>query len=61
MSSENGAIHEPIFVAALTNFRIYAQQTVEVGFVILTEDSGAGMVDVHDRKPAVLTPDDAWR
>jgi len=31
--------------------------------VIVTEDSGAGRVDVHDRQPAVLEPEDAltWR
>jgi putative SOS response-associated peptidase YedK len=32
---------------------------VETGFVIVPEDSGAGMVDVHDRRPVVLEPKDA--
>ena len=54
-------VNEPIFMAGLTNFRIYTHQTVDVGFVIVTEDSGAGMVDVHDRRPVVLEPEDAWR
>ena len=27
--------------------------------MIVTEDSGAGMVDVHDRRPVVLEPEDA--
>ncbi len=48
-------------MAGLTNFRPYTHQTVEVGFVIVTEDSGAGMVNVHDRRPVVLEPEDALR
>jgi putative SOS response-associated peptidase YedK len=48
-------------MAGLTNFRPYVHQTVGVGFVIVTEDSGAGLVDVHDRRPVVLEPEDAWR
>jgi putative SOS response-associated peptidase YedK len=48
-------------MAGLTNFRPDIQQTVETGFVIVTEDSGAGMVDVHDRRPVVLEPEDALR
>jgi putative SOS response-associated peptidase YedK len=51
----------PIFMAGLTNFRPDVEQTVETGFVIVTEDSGAGMVDVHDRRPVVLEPEDALR
>lgn len=27
------------------------------GFVIITADSAGGMVDVHDRRPAVLAPE----
>jgi putative SOS response-associated peptidase YedK len=52
---------EPIFMAGLTDFRPYTQQNVEVGFVIVTEDSSGGMVDIHDRRPVVLEPEDAWR
>ncbi len=54
-------IDEPIFMAGLANFWPYTQQAVEVGFVIVTEDSGGGMVDIHDRRPVVLEPEDAWR
>jgi putative SOS response-associated peptidase YedK len=54
-------VNQPIFMAGLTNFRMYTHQTVDVGFVIVTEDSRAGMVDVHDRRPVVLEPKDAWR
>ena len=46
-------------MAGLTNFRPDVEQKVETGFVIVTEDSGAGMVDVHDRRPVVLEPEDA--
>lgn len=52
---------KPIFMAGITNFRPGIQQSVEVGFVIVTEDSGGGMVDIHDRRPVVLEPEDAWR
>lgn len=51
----------PIFMAGLTNFRPHTQQTVEVGFVIVTQDCAGGMVDIHDRRPVVLEPEDAWR
>jgi putative SOS response-associated peptidase YedK len=51
--------NEPIFMAGLTNFKPSIHQTVDVGFVIVTEDSGVGMVDVHDRRPVVLEPEDA--
>jgi putative SOS response-associated peptidase YedK len=50
-------VNEPIFMARLTNFRIYTHQTVDVGFVIVREDSGAGMVDVHDHGPVVFEPE----
>ena len=49
-----------MFMAGLTNFKPYIHQTVGGGFVIVTKDSGAGMVDVHDRRPVVLQPKDAW-
>ena len=52
---------EPVFTAALTNFRPYTEQIVEVGFVIVTEDCEGSMVDIHDRRPVVLEPEDAWR
>ena len=54
-------VDAPIFMAGLANFKPYTEQAVEVGFVIVTEDSGGGMVDIHDRKPVVLTPKDAMR
>ena len=48
-------------MAGLTYFRPHAQQQVEVGFVIVTEDSERGMVDIHDRRPVVLEAPDALR
>jgi putative SOS response-associated peptidase YedK len=45
----------------IENFRPYTHQTVDVGFVIVTEDSGAGMVYIHDHGPGVLESDDALR
>jgi putative SOS response-associated peptidase YedK len=53
--------NEPIFMVRLTNFRPYTHRTVDVSFVIVTEDSGAGMVDVHDRPQGVLKSEDALR
>lgn len=38
---------EPVFMAALTNFRPFTQQSVEVGFVIVTADSDGGMIDIQ--------------
>lgn len=37
------------------------QQTVKVGFVIVTEECGDGMGNIHDRRPVVLKAEDAWR
>ena len=52
---------QPIFMAGITNFRPYTPQEVEVGLVIVTEDCEGGMVDIHDRRPVVLEPEDALR
>ena len=54
-------VNEPILMVGLPNFRPDGEQAVETGFVIVTEDSGAGMVDIHDRRPVVLEPEDALR
>ena len=48
-------------MAGLANFRAYTQRTAEVEFVIVTEDSGSGWLDIHDRRPVVLAPEDALR
>ena len=54
-------VDAPLFMAGLANFKPFTPQAVEAGFVIVTEDSRGGMVDIHDRKPVVLTPEDAMR
>jgi putative SOS response-associated peptidase YedK len=48
-------------MAGITNYKLYAQQEVETGFVIVTQDCEGGLVDIHDRRPVVLEPKDAWR
>jgi putative SOS response-associated peptidase YedK len=56
---------QPIFMAGLSNYELdepdAQQQKVEVGFVIVSEDCEGGMVDIHDRRPVVLEPEDALR
>jgi putative SOS response-associated peptidase YedK len=50
----------PMFLAALTNFRPDAQTQDEgSGFTIVTTQAAGGMVDLHDRRPIVLSPQDA--
>jgi putative SOS response-associated peptidase YedK len=49
----------PIFLAAITNFRPERENPEGTGFVIVTAAADAGMVDVHDRRPVVLAPEDA--
>ena len=57
--NEQGSIEsDPI---DFPNDRPDQHQTVELGFVIVTQDSIGGMVDMHDRRPVVLGPADAWR
>ncbi|HHX1499049.1 SOS response-associated peptidase family protein [Pseudomonas aeruginosa] len=34
-----------------------AEQAEQHGFVIITADSAGGMVDIHDRRPVVLSPE----
>lgn len=50
---------EPLFLAAITNVRPDRENPEGSGFVIVTAAADAGMVDVHDRRPVVLAPDDA--
>jgi putative SOS response-associated peptidase YedK len=49
----------PLFMAALTNFRPGKTVQQGTGFVIVTAAAEGGLVDVHDRRPVVLRPDDA--
>jgi putative SOS response-associated peptidase YedK len=50
---------EPLFLAAITNVRPDRENPEGSGFVIVTAAADAGMVDIHDRRPVVLAPDDA--
>jgi putative SOS response-associated peptidase YedK len=49
----------PMFLAAITNYRPDKTLTEGTGFVIVTAAAEGGMVDMHDRRPVVFTPEDA--
>lgn len=49
----------PLYLAALANFAPDAEVKTLNGFTIVTADAEGGMVDVHDRRPVVLTAEDA--
>ncbi|SNS14102.1 Putative SOS response-associated peptidase YedK [Noviherbaspirillum humi] len=49
----------PLYMAALTNFRLDKELSEDGGFVLVTASAGGGMVDIHDRRPVVLAPEDA--
>ena len=50
---------QPLFLAALANFGPAKETKASAGFTIVTADALGGMVDVHDRRPVVLSPADA--
>lgn len=51
---------QPMFIAALTGRRPeLPEQEYGAGVALLTTESAGGMLDVHDRRPIVLTADDA--
>jgi putative SOS response-associated peptidase YedK len=49
----------PLFMLALANFGAFEENRAEAGFVLVTDDAAAGMLDIHDRKPVVLSAEDA--
>jgi putative SOS response-associated peptidase YedK len=49
----------PLFMLALANFGTFTENRAEAGFVLVTDDAQAGMLDIHDRKPVVLSAEDA--
>ncbi|HHM6461295.1 TPA: SOS response-associated peptidase [Pseudomonas aeruginosa] len=52
------ADNSPILCAAIGQFPgLDDEQAEQHGFVIITADSVGGMVDIHDRRPVVLSPD----
>lgn len=50
---------EPLFFAALAEVHDQIQPDERDGFVIITAAADEGLLDIHDRKPLVLTPDTA--
>jgi putative SOS response-associated peptidase YedK len=50
---------EPLYLAALANFAPDTDVKTSNGFTIVTADAQGGMVDVHDRRPVVLSAEDA--
>lgn len=48
---------EPMFYGALAHVTPGLEPHDEDGFVIVTAASDQGMVDIHDRRPLVLTPE----
>ncbi len=51
--------NQPLFLAALTNLPPGVEGDAGSGFVIVTNESAGGMVDIHDRRPVALSPEDA--
>lgn len=49
----------PMFFAALGQVRPRLEPDERDGFVIITADSDQGMVDIHDRRPVVLSAEHA--
>jgi putative SOS response-associated peptidase YedK len=49
----------PMYFAALGQVRPGLEPDERDGFVIITAASDAGMLDIHDRRPVVLTPEHA--
>jgi putative SOS response-associated peptidase YedK len=52
---------EGIYIATIGNFGPMVEHNAEAGFVLVTDDAHGGMVDVHDRRPVVLSAEDARR
>jgi len=52
---------EPMYLAALSNVRGTEPQTEGMGLVIVTATADVGLIDVHDRRPLVFTPEAARR
>jgi putative SOS response-associated peptidase YedK len=48
---------QPMYFAALGQVRPGLEPDERDGFVIITAASDAGMLDIHDRRPLVLTPE----
>ncbi|QIM49004.1 SOS response-associated peptidase [Pusillimonas sp. DMV24BSW_D] len=49
----------PILMAGITAWEPGKDVLAETGFAIVTDDAAGGMVDIHDRRPICLSPDNA--
>src|SRR5690606_12622383 len=49
---------QPIYSARITAWQLGRDVLAETGFAVITDAAG-GMVDIHDRHPITLTPEDA--
>lgn len=49
--------HKPMFFAGLAQVEPGQSLDEPTGFLIITADAAGGMVDVHDRRPVVLSPE----
>lgn len=56
ISPKDGA---PVLMAGITAWEPGKDVLDETGFAIVTDDAAGGMVDIHDRRPICLKPDDA--
>ena len=50
---------EPCFMAGITRWKPGSESSQSNGILIVTDVADEGMVDIHDRRPVVLTADDA--
>src|SRR5690606_12619705 len=57
--SSSARDERPVLMAGITAWVPGKQVLAETGFAIITDDAAGGMVDIHDRRPICLTPEDA--
>lgn len=50
---------KPIYLAGITAWLPGKDVLAETGFAVITDDAAGGMVDIHDRRPIALRPEDA--
>lgn len=50
---------EPVLMAGITAWVRRREVLAETGFADITDDVAGGMVDIRDRRPVCLAPDDA--
>lgn len=50
---------QPLYIAGLASFDSSHEHKGANGFTLVTADSEGGMIDIHDRRPLVLTAEDA--